>query len=190
MDTAQILSELGVTVWRLRIDGRADETVLEPASNEHPAAGSADEETVEEPVSAVSMIPAVDAFRVLSLVSEGGLLLIQPTDVRAGRRFGAELLAGATGNWGKDCTQLIFSWPQQGIENTESSMRKALGAFVEKQVADAATDRVLITRETCERVDENRLPEDALRLPGIDELMISGELKKSTWLEISKRWLQ
>ena len=76
-------------------------------------------------------------FTVLCLAKEDSLLLIEPTDLRAGRRFGADLLAAVTGNWADAARQLLFEWPQAGIANDELSVSKALGAFVSRQLGES-----------------------------------------------------
>jgi hypothetical protein len=196
MDPVQILAEIGVDVWRLRtspepaselvgsgVDSVEPELVLaEPEGSRGLTAPLAESSSVS-PESA-----PVAAFDVLSLSSRNALLLVELGDLKSGQRFAADLLSAATGEWGNDHGQLLFSWPQAGIDNSEASMTRALSAFIDKQLSDAAVTRVLISAEVAGRVTRQNLPESYVCLPAFGELMVSGELKRSVWTEISSLW--
>lgn len=208
MNTAQILSEMGIDVWRLRTDGLQQE-VLDAAASESASgpqavvespgsrgqtaaavesnartAAPATEAPVEAPVEGKPVAP----FNVVSLADEGGLLLFQSADLKSARRFAVDLLAAVTGSWSRNFRQLVFAWPQPGIENTHASMVKALAAFVDKQIHDAGSNRVLVSAELLQSLDQSWPDVEIQPLPEIDRLMVDAELKKSAWLEISKRW--
>lgn len=123
----------------------------------------------------------------LSLSRDGAALLAQPADPKAARRFAADLLAAITGVWGGQCRQLIFEWPQAGIDASEESMAKALGAFVAKQVSDNDGGLTLIGAEVVDRLGRVPVPDECLVIPAIDELMINGEKKRALWQEIVRR---
>jgi hypothetical protein len=122
---------------------------------------------------------ATEPFAVLCLSREGAVLLSQPSDLRAARRFGADLLAAVTGVWGGQSDQLIFEWPQPGIDASAESMSKALGAFVIKQVGDNADGLTLVGAEVVERLGRVPVPDECMVIPAIDELMTSGDLKRT-----------
>lgn len=124
-------------------------------------------------------------FTVLCLAKEDSLLLIEPTDLRAGRRFGADLLAAVTGNWADAARQLLFEWPQAGIANDELSVSKALGAFVSRQLGESGVRMKLVGSEVLERL--GTMPEECLVTAPTDQLMTDGELKRALWKEISRR---
>jgi hypothetical protein len=220
MNTAQILSEMAIDVWRLRADSHRQD-FIEVAANAEEVGGDAGQIRQEagltspgiqeqtspaaestaatlvpgdpgepaEPGMAESDAGPVPEFNVVSLADEGGLLLFQSADLKSPRRFAVDLLAAATGRWSRDYRQLVFAWPQAGIENTNASMVKALAAFVEKQINDAPSNRVLVTAELFQRLDRSWPAVDIQKIPEIDKLMVDAELKKVVWLEISERWL-
>jgi hypothetical protein len=217
MNTAQILSEMAIDVWRLRADGprqdfievaaevgsdagqiRQEAVVASPGVQQQtsPAAEATAATSVPgdpgesaKPGVAESDAGPVPEFNVVSLSNEGGLLLFQSADLKGSRRFAVDLLATATGRWSRDYRQLVFAWPQAGIENTNTSMVKALAAFVEKQINDAPSNKVLVTAELFQRLDRSWPAVDIQKIPDIDKLMVDAELKKVVWLEISRRWL-
>jgi hypothetical protein len=201
MNTAQILSEMAIDVWRLRTAGRREDLIEQPPSESVEAGGDAEtapavkstapavESGTRSPGLTESEAQPVAGFNVVSLSDENGLLLFQSRDLKSRRRFAADLLAAATGHWSRDFRQLIFVWPQSGIKNTNASMVKALTAFVEKQINDADSNNVLVTTELFRSLDQSWPAVDIQQIPEIDELMVNAELKKSVWLEMSKRRL-
>jgi len=214
MDTAQILREMGVDVWRRRRTGSDDSGEgsgkkasgkkasdkktsgnKQPVKKPLPAAVAADRSGLDDVSAAVGREPeqkapdaaGVPAFKVLSLLREGALLVVEPAEIRTGRRFAADLLAAVTGLWGGESRQLVFDWPQAGIENTRESMSRALAAFVNKQISDNEDGLTLIGAEVVDRLGQAPVPEDCLVLPPFEELMTRGELKRSLWKEIGRR---
>ena len=132
-----------------------------------------------------SRSPAVAPFAVLSLTKAGARLIVCSDENRAVRRFAADLLAAATGVWGGRSRLLRFDWPQPGIENTQSTLQRALTAFVERQLAESPDDGIcLVSSDVLDRVDQARLPEGFLVLPPVGELMSSAELKRTVWKSI------
>ncbi|MGE0625805.1 MAG: hypothetical protein AB7I04_14615 [Pseudomonadales bacterium] len=129
----------------------------------------------------------VAPFSVLCLSKAGALLLIEPADPRAARRFAADLLAAATGVWGGETQQLRFEWPQPGIAPTADAVARALGAFVGKQLADSDGALVLVGAEVADRLAPGTLPADCLLLPPIDALMTDGSLKRALWQKVGSR---
>lgn len=126
--------------------------------------------------------PAVAPFAVLSVAKAGARLIVCSEENRTVRRFAADLLAAATGVWGGRSRLLRFDWPQPGIENTQSTLERALTAFVERQLAESPDDELcLVSSDVLDRVDQARLPEGFLVLPPVSELMSSAALKRSVW---------
>ena len=129
----------------------------------------------------------VAPFRVSCLTKGDVLLLVlsEGGESRAARRFALDLLSAASGIWGGEAAQLAFDWPQPGIENNAETQRKALGAFVAKQIGDHDGGLMLIGAEVVERLSET--PAGALILAPLEALMTRGELKRELWREIESR---
>jgi hypothetical protein len=161
--------ESGHAATRIRVPARVRASEREPPAT-HPA---------EEP----------DAYTVLCLSNagnEGAVVIAAPRDLRTGRRFAADLLASVTGVWGGELRQILFDWPQPGLDGSRTAAAKALGAFVDKQVADLGDGTVLIGAEVVERLGSRELPEHWLVTPRFDELMTSGEAKRALWRELAR----
>lgn len=203
MDTARLLKEMGIDVWRLRRDSAAATLPDAPTPVVRARAPAADAPDavpdVPAPAAAgvVSPVPEksvaratrpLDAFEVLCLAGHGLVWIGRPADPRTGRRFGGDLLCAAAGRWsaGQTFELITFSWPQPGVANTADLMRRALGAFVDKQCSDAADGRIMIGDEVLRELPRERLPERALRLPETDALMRDGEIKRRVWQAIEQ----
>lgn len=129
--------------------------------------------------------PPVAPFMVICLSKGDALILIEPTDVKTGRRFAVDVLSAVSGIWGGSVAQLAFDWPQPGIANNEATVTRALGAFISKQVSDNGDGITLIGGELVKRLSEP--PDGCVILPPIDALMTQGELKRTLWAELSSR---
>ena len=131
---------------------------------------------------------AVAPFAVLCLTRAGVRLIVLGDDNRSVRRFAADLLAAATGVWGGRSELIRFDWPQPGIDNTRTAQRRALTAFVERQLAESPDDGLcLVDSDVLNRVSQERLPTGYLVLPSLEELMSSAVLKRSVWESIRQQ---
>ena len=194
MDTAQILKEIGIDVWRLR-PARGSELSMpsgKPAEAPQAAAEARTEAPTVRPAQTATSKrpdtttgPAIAPFCVLSLLREGVLLLTESTDLRNARRFGSDLLAACSGVWGGESRQLIFEWPQPGLDSAGPAMSRALGAFVAKQLDDLGDGTVLMDANIAGRLEQ---PDHrCLVIPPLDELMTDGDKKRGVWQEIVRR---
>ena len=197
----KILQALGVDVWLTRgapaLEEAAPAAQRLPQTGRNPAAAVAAElrapavepELPGRPVVSADKQPApaapVRPFTVICLSKGDVLMLIEPADLRAGHRFAADVLSALSGIWGGSMTKLAFEWPQPGIANDAQSVRRALGAFVSKQVGDNGDGLTLIGGELVERLPG--VPEGCVILPPIDALMTRGELKRALWEELAGR---
>jgi hypothetical protein len=190
---------MGIDVWRLRgrvatdAGGRSSGTLDAVVRASEAKVGTAPDSRPSEPGPAAASEAAagdtsspVAPFTVLCLVRDQAQVLIEPTDLRAGRRFAADLLASATGVWGGESRALLFEWPHAGIENRSRAMTRALTAFIQRQLDEPERSLTLIGAEVIERLDLPP-PGDLIVLPQIDELMRSSELKRALWVELAGR---
>ena len=199
----RLLREMGVDVWRVRRqadDAGPAEAEIQPLTETETTAEADAVKAPVQPLPEPAVAPVrkapdegadtsttIEPFAVVCLSREGAVLLSQPSDLKAARRFGADLLAAVTGIWGGQSDQLVFEWPQPGIDASAESMSRALGAFVIKQVGDNADGLTLVSAEVVERLGRVPVPEECLVIPAIDELMTNGDLKRTLWQEIVRR---
>jgi len=149
----------------------------EPAPSKPPA--TVPDPAATQPRTAGSPIAP---FSVLCLSKGRVLMFVEPGQSRAARRFALDLLAASSGVWGGESAHLAFDWPQPGIDNNPLTVRKALSAFVAKQLGDQNPSLVLIGREVAERLEQ--IPDDSIVLAPLPELMVEGELKRALWTEL------
>ncbi len=200
------LREMGVDVWLLRRAEAAASAELSVPADAAPSGGPAPEpverhrrrlakapaEPARTPAPAVEAAPPtrpvgppVPPFSVVCLSKGPVLMLVELEPAKAVRRFALDVLAASSGMFGGKSAQLAFDWPQPGIGNDERSMRKALGAFVAKQLGDQAPARVLISRPVAERLEQ--IPEGTILLAPLAELMVDGRQKRALWEELEGR---
>lgn len=129
--------------------------------------------------------PAVAPFSVACLSKGQVLMLIELGRSKAASRFALDVLAASSGQFGGEAVQLDFDWPQPGVDNNAGSARKALGAFVAKQVGDRAPALVLVGREVANRLEQ--VPDGSILLAPLAELMVDGDKKRALWAELEGR---
>lgn len=202
-----ILRQMGVDVWLLR--HAADDASPALSGPDKPVvAGERDLPTVQaDSVGAVLKAPTgtgsdlpleettstlvrpagrpVAAFSVFCLSKGPVLMLVELGPSKAARRFALDVLAASSGIYGGDTAQLAFEWPQPGVDNNPETLKKALGAFVSKQLSDHAPSRVLISQEVSARLEQ--IPDGCIELPPLSELMVDGEGKRALWAKLEGR---
>ena len=112
-------------------------------------------------------------------------MLVELARSKAARRFALDIIAASSGQFGGGTAQLAFDWPQPGVDNHADAVRKALGAFVAKQLADQAPALVLVGREVANRLE--RVPDDCILMAPLAELMVDGDKKRALWAELEGR---
>ncbi len=199
-----LLKEMGIDVWRARRmgdeTGSAAQAAPTPARSRQASRAAAVAREASPPTenpavqrhaiarqNAAVQQPEIAPFNVLCLSNPGAVLLVESGDVRSARRFAADLLAAVTGVWGGEMHQLVFEWPQPGIAPSSDAIARALGAFVNKQLADNAGALVMVGREVADRLSAAALPEHCLVLPSFDALMTDGSLKRALWQDLASR---
>jgi hypothetical protein len=203
-----ILRQMGVDVWLLR--RRADEALPGlSAPGGQVVAGAREQPTVQTdsvkaalkatavgkgrglPPAETTSTPVRSAgrpvapFSVFCLSKGPVLMLVELGPSKAARRFALDVLAASSGIYGGDTAQLAFEWPQPGVDNNPQTLKKALGAFVAKQLSDQAPSRVLIGQEVSARLEQ--IPDGSIELAPLAELMVDGERKRALWAELEGR---
>ncbi len=177
-----MLRQMGVDVWLART-GPAD-----PLSElSVPRVSVPEDLPVERPGPAPARAagPAVAPFSVACLSKGPVLMLIELGPSKAARRFALDLLAAGSGMFGGESTQLAFDWPQPGVDNNAEAVRKALSAFLSKQIDDLDPSTLLIGREVADRLGQ--VPDGCILLAPLAELMVDGQKKRSLWTELEGR---
>ncbi|MEM8766599.1 MAG: hypothetical protein AAGE43_04095 [Pseudomonadota bacterium] len=213
----KLLKAMGIEVYRLRHGDAAREPVeqapdqtpvkqalkdtLPPLAGSETAPASAPPSASPAPMTVPADAgPAVAPFVVLCLRKAGGLVILEADATggprqKAERRFAVDLLAAATGAWGGDTEALVFSWPQAAIENTAVAQRKALRAFLAKQLSDAQATVVLMDEGLSARLPEDGAffdgsadagGADVLSVPPLTALMSDGALKRALWQTLER----
>jgi hypothetical protein len=127
----------------------------------------------------------VAPFSVFCLSKGPVLMLVELGPSKAARRFALDVLAASSGIYGGETAQLAFEWPQPGVDNNPRTLKKALGAFVSKQLSDQAPSRVLIDQEVSARLEQ--IPDGSIELAPLAELMVDGERKRALWAKLEGR---
>ena len=196
----QLLKDMGIDVWRQRLPAAEDSGRVEarPQSRERVArvespAPAASRSVRQPPAADRAASPAATAagpevapFSVLCVAGQGTVVLVEPSEMRTARRFCRDLLCSATGEWQAECAELVFAWPEQGVDRDESSMARALKAFVDGQAADHGASQLLIDAKVAERLGKTM--DGAWQvIPPVDRLMTDGALKREVWSRMAGR---
>lgn len=143
----QVLADLGIDVWRLRVSGAPEPAA--PTTEVPPAAAPAPVAS-RPPTRARPSPRPVDqrAITVQSVAAPGVLLLVSGTLGRRDRRLVLDLLGAATGDWQGRPQIRPFQWPPalpSGV--AAASAASALRAFVDKDVADHGVTALVHTAD-------------------------------------------
>jgi len=184
----QLLRDMGIDVWRARTQAPVAGVVADPVA-----------ELEVDPVAELEVVPVAEPFKVVCLASERVVVLLEITDpvafavaetvtnTRRIRRFGGDLLASVAGDWQKTPRETVFTWPRAGLAATEREGKKALSAFVDKQLAAGSVKKiVLISESLSKRLQGVSWPDATVVVPPIDQLMRHGQLKRKLWLDLQK----
>lgn len=84
------------------------------------------------------------ACRILCLAGSGRLLLADAHDLKAARRLGRDLLAALNGDWQSQPMETLFDWPPQQALGVSVSGRKALAAFIARQLDELSEGGAIV----------------------------------------------
>lgn len=161
----QVLADLGIDVWRLRVSGTTDAV---PAASRREAPVALAPVPAASPPAAAATLPSraaspartrarpspgpVDqvAIAVQSIAAPGVLLLVSGTLGRRDRRLVLDLLGAATGDWQHKPVLRVFQWPPElptDAPGTGGSAERALRAFVDKDLVDHGVTALIHTAD-------------------------------------------
>lgn len=205
----QILADMGIVQWRLRVaegevppqapgaervpaaaDVPPGETLT--ASPAPPAAGApeikTETRTVAEPQAASPEVGESEAqapWSALSLAADGVILLIDGEGSQRDLRLAMDILAAACGDWAGKPSSRRFDWPPGGgvraAAGSASAARRALAAFVDKDLSDHQGRLLVCTDPLAELVPEPPAPCRRLVIPPLDALSRDAEAKRVLW---------
>lgn len=104
---------------------------------ESPPAATENQEAAAQP-------DDLPACRILCLAGAGRLLLADAHDLKATRRLGRDLLAAMSGNWQSQPMETLFDWPPQQAPGVSVSGKKALAAFIARQLDELSEGGVIV----------------------------------------------
>lgn len=130
--------------------------------------------------------------RIICLALPGGVLLADARDLKSARRLGRDLLAALDGNWQHPPTETLFDWPPQQALGVSVSGKRALTAFIARQLDELPEGGVIIA---CARVG-TLLPELAgaaaqrtqrvVETEMLTELASDTDAKRRLWTQIQQ----
>jgi len=184
----QILADLGIVQWRLRV---AEGEILQqaPAAKQAPAAQRPPEnETVAEPRAEspeVVEAEAQTAWAALSLAVGGVVLLVDGESSQRDLRLAMDILAAACGDWAGKPSSRRFDWPPGGVARAAAggaaAARRALAAFVDKDLTDHQARLLVCTESLAELVPQPSASWRRLVIPELDTLGRDAEAKRALW---------
>ena len=208
MENAHLLRLMGIDRWRLRpnaaplADPRAPETRAPEQTAGAAGAASAyspatDRQPVARPVPGIDTAIArrpqpvaehreVAPFTAVCLVVGTAMLVAELPDRRLPGKFLSDLLAVISGGAPAVPGQVVFNWPQPGVEPGTGHAGRALAAFLDKQLEDAAPRRLLVCESTCHRVPDFRWPDGTVVMPELARVVADGALKQALWERLQR----
>lgn len=213
-----ILSDIGITTWRLRAapgsaapaapdsaapDSAAPDSaaldVPPQAGNSKPVMRSersvpamrppAQEASLTPPSSAATASPpparAEAPWSVVSLALSGTLLLVSGDSSRRDLRLARDILSAAVGDWRSRPARRDFRWPPEiaghGLAPSPDAGRRALAAFIDKDVSDHGVGLLLCTHSVAARFPSGWQGCRLLPMPELPELGRDPDAKRALW---------
>jgi len=191
---------MGVDVWALRDDSAAlPEQPSQPSQHVlSPAVGTSRSEKRPDVPSKVSGQPvshaSLDVAEVASvsaslaelavacLVSADVLMLVDDHTPERGRLVMDVFTAAGRrpdGDNGAEPNKLAFHW-----DGDKQSQWRALGAFVDKQIADHAPKFIICSVGLCAHLPTGSAGYSVIQLPELEQLSVRMDLKRELWQQI------
>jgi len=128
------------------------------------------------------------ACRILSLRLPGALLLCEADEPALARRLGRDLLASTSGGSVATPEETLFEWDPRAVGSAAVNGRRALAAFVRRQLDELGAGTLLASAQVTSRVPD--LEGEAgsavrlLRIPDLPTLLDQPEAKRALWQRI------
>ena len=132
------------------------------------------------------------ACRILCLAGSGRLLLADAHDLKAARRLGRDLLAAMSGNWQSQPMETLFDWPPQQAPGVSVSGKKALAAFIARQLDELSEDGVIVACAGVGKLlpelagDVARRKQRIVETEQLTELASDTDAKRRLWTQIQQ----
>lgn len=182
---AQILNDMGITLWRLR--GTEPAPLVGPRQPREDAPESAAADTAAAAEAPPVPTSSSQAWSVLSIALPGTVLLLDAGASRRDLRLARDLVAAASGDWRARPVRRRFDWPPRvsgAVTRADDDGRRALNAFVGKDLDDHGA-RLLICTGTYLALLPESLPGCRLvACPTLDVVGRDTEAKRALWAAI------
>lgn len=204
----QILADLGIVQWRLRVaesevshhapaadvkppPRAATPSATLPNTNPAPAppdAAPSETETVAEPRAVPPQAGEPDSqtpWSALSLAVGGVVLLIDGEHSQRDLRLAMDIRAAACGDWSGKPSSRRFDWPPGGAGRAAAggaaAAQRALAAFVDKDLTDYQGRLLVCTEPLAELVPEPSASCRRLVIPPLHTLGRDADAKRVLW---------
>jgi len=147
---------------------------------------------MQQPAAAKPVENDLPACRIVALQLSAGLLFADGADLRLARRLGRDLMASSAGRWKDRPRETVFDWQPEKMPGVPVSGRRALGAFVSKQLDDVSSGSfVLVCAEVqellaglFESTDGRELR--LCRMTSLAQLATDTKAKRALWAQIQQ----
>ncbi len=189
----QILSDMGIETWQLRAAsaGAAPERAGQRPSAVTPQPVVTGEPAAAQPAPAPAPTRRRPAVSAISLAAPGVVLLVEGGISRRDHRLARDLLAAVTGDWRAKAVNRRFDWvSEQGDESAADTARRALWAFVQKDLEDHVARLLVCVAPLAERLPEG-VPEDGIEcrrliVPALAALGHDAGAKRAVWQALAE----
>lgn len=131
-------------------------------------------------------------FAVVSLSVPGVTLLLEGRPGPRAARIARDLFGAAGARWDAEPAYREFDWPPAPglpVVTGPDAARRALGAFVEKELADHQPRLLLVAESLAARLDTTPAGIRRVLLPDLDRLAVDAQAKRKVWSALAQ-WLR
>jgi hypothetical protein len=177
--------------------GPAGAMVREPATAEAPERRAPSTRTPPAPAAPATASPTaaaptrddeLPACRILGLRLPGAVLLCEADEPALARRLGRDLLASSAGASVLPPEETVFDWDPEAVGSSAVSGRRALAAFVRRQLDELGAGVLLVSAPVMSRLPDLEGEVGAavrlVRIPGLQTLLDQPEAKQALWQRI------
>ncbi|MFW6092477.1 MAG: hypothetical protein ACODAC_00795 [Pseudomonadota bacterium] len=134
--------------------------------------------------------PAPEPVSAISMAVPGAVMLIEDQPSKLETRLARDVLAAASGNWRARPAHRRFAWPPEvgdaRLHGGPEAGRRALAAFVGKDVSDHAAGLVLCSEALAELLPEQGPGWVRVVVPALGDLGADADAKRALWRDIRR----
>lgn len=133
--------------------------------------------------------PAASPWAAISLALPGIVVVVDGASSRRDLRLAVDILAAATGDWRARPARRRFDWPPAvsapAVATDEPAGRRALAAFLEKDLADHGAAVLVCVETLAAHLPEAVSGATRIEIPPLDELGRDTEAKRALWQRLA-----